>query len=910
MRRILLSVPGSSPWLIGCLLLTALTHAPAWPADRERLDVVVVLDNSGSMHREGGAPGNDERFMRVTALQYLLEKMGPGDRAALVTFDTKAHADPEASRLRDVAEAGMKEAFYRGTRRIAAAPNGSTNVAAGLRAAAAILRRGDGETGRRGRSSRRGAGRSEPGAGGAGPSVSHRVAPSPKAPRRRFLILLTDGTPNPPHGENTPAAILQYMALLGHEGIVVHTVGLGELSPRPSESAAARRLLEAMARAGKGASHVARSAEDLPALFGLIFAQLVGHEVTRPVEPGRTATVTLSPGTHNLRVLATHDGAAPQLTLTDPRGRAYPARAVPPLLPGQQTAWIAAASVNEPIEGTWTVRAARGALEVAWEPSFEAVLVAPRHNNPAPSRAPLRFTVEVRRKGGSAPLKLTQGRVQVEYETAPGRPPAQVWLTEDLAAPGRFSGPENGLDSGTVGPHNVRVRCFRAGENGEEEGGPAYAVLQVGRLPLLEAVTPAPGASYTLPEAVPVRARLRVAGAPWRGRAESMRLQAVLLGQKGPAASRDLAPQADGTFVGQVPPGGQPGAAVLRLTLSGRFEGAELEPQTVTLPLTLVPRPVVALRWVGPATRAANPDDEWALVARVHSSAPSPQEVRLSVAGLPHASFDPPALTVAANQPDRDVPLRLRWRGAAPGDHQVTVVAALLPARGSGAPMGGARARFPREQSEAETSRAGREARGGGGPGFPPSSELRAPSASGASLEATPFAARLHVRDWLERNRGWFYPLIALVLLLALVTIAAVMAWMREQARRQRKMRDVLNGVAVYVPGTAQGFRPEGQKALVRRSFTFGGPGADVLLADPAQPGQLLFREPRLRVAVEWDGRARQPRLRMSPEGTDTMLYDREGQLIGEPIVPTEGGALFYVDPEHVLVRVSSEWTA
>src|SRR6476661_5144495 len=106
MRRVLLSVPGGSPWLICCLLLTAFAHAPAWPADRERLDVVVVLDNSGSMHREGGVPGNDERFMRVTALQYLLEKMGPGDRAALVTFDTEAHADPEASRLRDVAEPG------------------------------------------------------------------------------------------------------------------------------------------------------------------------------------------------------------------------------------------------------------------------------------------------------------------------------------------------------------------------------------------------------------------------------------------------------------------------------------------------------------------------------------------------------------------------------------------------------------------------------------------------------------------------------------------------------------------------------------------------------------------------------------------------------------------------------------
>jgi hypothetical protein len=69
MRCSLLPRSGRSRWLFGCLLLAVLALAPARAADREKLDVVVVLDNSGSMHREGSAPGNDERFMRVTALQ-------------------------------------------------------------------------------------------------------------------------------------------------------------------------------------------------------------------------------------------------------------------------------------------------------------------------------------------------------------------------------------------------------------------------------------------------------------------------------------------------------------------------------------------------------------------------------------------------------------------------------------------------------------------------------------------------------------------------------------------------------------------------------------------------------------------------------------------------------------------------
>lgn len=92
------------PWLMLGALLAALLWAvtlraaPAPPsgAAREKLDVVVLLDNSGSMLRENGRPGNDAHFTRLTAVQYLVEKMAPGDRIALVTFDSTVHTDPDA----------------------------------------------------------------------------------------------------------------------------------------------------------------------------------------------------------------------------------------------------------------------------------------------------------------------------------------------------------------------------------------------------------------------------------------------------------------------------------------------------------------------------------------------------------------------------------------------------------------------------------------------------------------------------------------------------------------------------------------------------------------------------------------------------------------------------------------------
>ena len=802
------------------LLLLLFAFTPAHAASREQMDVVVLLDNSGSMAKNGHLPGNDERFMRVTAVQYLLEKMAPGDRIGLVTFDSVVHTDPAASHLRDVAGPGMPEAFTRGIRSIAAVPNDSTNMAAGFHAAESILQAGGG------------------------------------LHRRRFLLFLTDGTPNPLRGENTPAGLARLAAQIGHEGIVIHTIGLGQLSPNPAEAVAARTLLQDLARRGDGDMHMASRAEDLPPLFGSIFAQLAGHEISRTVLAGSQARFSLAPGTHNLRVLATSEGTVPELRLTDPAGKVYPARLLPSVLPGRQTAHIAVDAVNEPALGTWTAQATRGSLEVAWEPDFEAALLQPPSGQHAPSHTPISLVVVERQRGTVTDAVMARGRAMVLYESSPGLVPVSIALTEDPARPARFTGTIP--DSGAIGPHHLTIQCYRFAPEGEEEGGPAFAVIQVARLPTLTLLAPPAGAAYALPGPVPVRAQVFLDGQPLTPAPSSIIVSARLSGAGGEPETA-LAPDRQGLFAGVITPGAAPGPATVTVTLLGQFQGTALTPQAVTQSVMLTPTPVVQVQWPAASALTADPDDTLRLSVEASSSAGTPQTVFLTCGGPAVVSLQPSALMVAPNQPLQPVPLRLNLHGVRPGTYILTVTPQI--------------------------------------------------GASGVTLKSTPWRCSVHVRTWLERNRWWLYPALGLGILLALLTTALVILWLKEQARRQQKMLALLNGVAVYVPGTTHAYRAPPQKTLARSFYTFGGDGADVAIPDPNKPGEPLFREPRVRVAVDWDRRERKPILQVTPEGTETQFFERDGRLIGEPITPTEGGSSFRVEPEHILVRVNSEWT-
>src|SRR5215469_6404006 len=96
-------------WPVLLLLGIGGMLAPVRAAAHEPVDIVILLDNSTSMRiLDNGQPGTDMQFMRLTAVQYLLEKLAPQDRLAVLTFDTTVQAgknrDPFASHLHSAQE--------------------------------------------------------------------------------------------------------------------------------------------------------------------------------------------------------------------------------------------------------------------------------------------------------------------------------------------------------------------------------------------------------------------------------------------------------------------------------------------------------------------------------------------------------------------------------------------------------------------------------------------------------------------------------------------------------------------------------------------------------------------------------------------------------------------------------------
>ena len=233
-ERELLAV--GSEHLLWCLL--ELVAPPARPcAERRPVSVALVLDRSGSM------AGRKLAVMRACA-RFLVERLAPADRLAIVTYDDEVELRAPLSPVGE--HRGMLLAAIE---RIHA--GGSTNLAGGYLKGLEAL--------------------------------SH----APAGSVRRVLVC-SDGLANV--DATTPDALLSAAerAFRTH-GITTSTIGLG---PDFDED-----LLTALADAGGGTAHLAESPDDAPAIFGSEFAELVSvvaedvQVAIRPEPPVSTVEV-------------------------------------------------------------------------------------------------------------------------------------------------------------------------------------------------------------------------------------------------------------------------------------------------------------------------------------------------------------------------------------------------------------------------------------------------------------------------------------------------------------------------------------------------------------------------------------------------------------------------------------------
>jgi Mg-chelatase subunit ChlD len=112
------------------LVLLEIQAASLTPV-REGLDLVAVLDVSGSMKDE---EGGQKLSKMKKAMEFLILKLAPADRLSIVTFAT---GDKKFCGLRSM-KADAKPAIQTIIRDLKA--EGGTNIAAGLKTALAIIR--------------------------------------------------------------------------------------------------------------------------------------------------------------------------------------------------------------------------------------------------------------------------------------------------------------------------------------------------------------------------------------------------------------------------------------------------------------------------------------------------------------------------------------------------------------------------------------------------------------------------------------------------------------------------------------------------------------------------------------------------------------------------------------------------
>jgi Ca-activated chloride channel family protein len=203
-------------------------EAPPAPGTTRRpsLHLALVLDRSGSM------AGDKLRVARACA-RYLVRRLRPVDRFALVTYDDDVELRVP---LAPVDPIRLEAALA------AIAPGRSTNLSGGWLKGAEVL----------------------------------RGLPARKGPRK--VLLLTDGLANV--GITDPEALVALARQAGDDGIGTTTIGFGLDFDEV--------LLTRMAQAGGGNAHFAETPEDAPGIFAQEsedLVQLVAQNVSVEIRP-------------------------------------------------------------------------------------------------------------------------------------------------------------------------------------------------------------------------------------------------------------------------------------------------------------------------------------------------------------------------------------------------------------------------------------------------------------------------------------------------------------------------------------------------------------------------------------------------------------------------------------------------
>ncbi len=377
------------------VLAFLLWAAPSGAAgENGSLALVLAVDTSGSMKK------TDPRNLRREASKLLVSLLGPEDRAALVTFDTRASVPcPLESTSRS-------ESLLAGQIDRIRSDGKFTNLYDGLRAAHEAL-----------------------GAAGSG--------------GRKAIVFLTDGKMDTGDPDQdlvlTEALIGERVPRLSEENIPVYAIAFSPLADAA--------LLDRIATATGGFFYTAQKAEDLHGVLLRIYRQMARPDSL----PAQGKTFLVDPSVREMTIVVTRTGPQDTVGLRAPGGRRLTRQEV---VPGIR--WFAAEAfemitVDSPEAGTWEIDYRQEAPREVFVLTDLSLRSSFRENAVArESLVPVEVWLEEKEEKLPAAILETQG-VEFLCELEPeGRAKVPVQLRDDGLGGDRTAG--DGVFTGSVRP--------------------------------------------------------------------------------------------------------------------------------------------------------------------------------------------------------------------------------------------------------------------------------------------------------------------------------------------------------------------------------------------------------------------------------------------------------------------------
>lgn len=287
-------------WLMlawGCALAALPLHAAPAPG----LDVVIVMDSSGSMKK------TDPRELRKPAAKLLVSLLGAEDRAAIVSFSDQGYP---VLHLTPARGARNEQQLFAAIGRISS-KGAYTNLVGALEGALKVLEKTQAQG------------------------------------RRRIVVLMSDGRMDlgaeEPSKEATRRLIKEMVPGLKQRGIELHTIAFTGESDRA--------LLESMASLGGGYFNMAQSDSELHQVFTAIFEQNKAPDIL----PFAGEQFTIDTSVKEVTIVASKENAATPVRLTAPDKQVLSAGAHP-----GSVKWLASdkfdlITITEPAPGAWKI---------------------------------------------------------------------------------------------------------------------------------------------------------------------------------------------------------------------------------------------------------------------------------------------------------------------------------------------------------------------------------------------------------------------------------------------------------------------------------------------------------------------------------------------------------------------------